>query len=42
VRSEREVSALLRQGRMRVLDAEAIVGRAIGRIMVGNELKQAA
>ncbi len=42
VRSEREVAAMLRLGRMRLLDNEAIVGRAIDKIMVGNELKMAA
>jgi len=42
VRSEREVAAMLRLGRMRVLDAEAIVGRAIDKIMVGNEMQLAA
>ena len=36
VRSEREVSAMLRMGRMRVLDSEAIVGRALDKIMVGS------
>lgn len=42
VRSEREVSAMLRLGRMRVLDHEAIVGRALDKIMVGGELSMAA
>jgi len=42
VRSEREVAAMLRLGRMRVLDADAIVGRAIDKIMVGGELQLAA
>ena len=42
VRSERELSAMLRQGRMRVLDNEAIVGRALERIMVAGELQLAA
>lgn len=42
VRSEREVAAMLRLGRMRLLDNEAIVGRAIDKIMVGNELQMAA
>ncbi len=37
VRSEREVSAMLRLGRMRVLDSEAIVGRALDKIMVGQQ-----
>ena len=36
VRSEREISAMLRLGRMRVLDSEAIVGRALDKIMVGS------
>lgn len=36
VRSEREVSAMLRLGRIRVLDSEAIVGRALDKIMVGS------
>jgi hypothetical protein len=42
VRSEREVSAMLRLGRMRVLDSEAIVGRALDKIMVGGNLQVAA
>jgi len=42
VRSEREVAAMLRLGRIRVLDNEAIVGRAIDKIMVDNELQMAA
>lgn len=42
VRSEREVAAMLRMGRMRVLDHEAIVGRALDKIMVGNDLQMAA
>lgn len=42
VRSEREVSAMLRLGRMRALDHEAIVGRALDKIMVGGDLKLAA
>lgn len=42
VRSEREVSAMLRLNRMRVLDNEAIVGRALDKIMVGGELQLAA
>lgn len=33
VRSEREVAAMLRMGRMRVLDSEAIVGRALDRVL---------
>lgn len=42
VRSEREVSAMLRLGRMRVLDNEAIVGRALDKIMVGGDIQLAA
>ncbi len=42
VRSEREVSAMLRQGRMRVLDNEAIVGRALDKIMVSGDMQLAA
>ncbi len=42
VRSEREVAAMLRLGRMRLLDHEAIVGRALDKIMVGNDLQLAA
>ncbi len=42
VRSEREVSAMLRLGRMRVLDNEAIVGRALDKIMVGGDMQLAA
>ncbi len=42
VRSEREVSAMLRNGRMRVLDNEAIVGRALDKIMVGSDMQLAA
>ena len=42
VRSEREVAAMLRLGRMRMLDHEAIVGRALDKIMVGNDLQLAA
>ena len=42
VRSEREVAAMLRGGRMRVLDSEAIVGRALDKILVGNDLQLAA
>ena len=38
VRSEREVSAMLRLGRMRVLDNEAIVGRALDKIMIGGDM----
>jgi hypothetical protein len=42
VRSEREVSAMLRLGRMRMLDNEAIVGRALDKIMVGGDMQLAA
>ena len=42
VRSEREVSAMLRLGRMRVLDNEAIVGRALDKIMVAGDMQLAA
>jgi len=42
VRSEREVSAMLRLGRMRVLDNEAIVRRALDKIMVGADIQLAA
>ncbi len=42
VRSEREVSAMLRNSRMRVLDNEAIVGRALDKIMVGGDMQLAA
>ena len=42
VRSEREVAAMLRLGRMRLLDHEAIVGRALDKILVGNDLALAA
>jgi hypothetical protein len=42
VRSEREVAAMLRLGRMRLLDHEAIVGRAIEKILVGSERAVAA
>ena len=38
VRSEREVASMLRAGAMRLLDHEAIVGRAIEKIMVADEL----
>jgi hypothetical protein len=38
VRSEREAAAMLRLGRMRVLEQEAIVGRALDQIMVGQDL----
>ncbi len=42
VRSEREVAAMLRLGTLRTLDAEPIVGRALDRIMVDQELRMAA
>ena len=42
VRSEREVAAMLRLGTLRMLDAEPIVGRALDRIMVDQELRMAA
>lgn len=42
VRSEREVAAMLRLGRLRLLDNEAIVGRALDKIMVGQSLQLAA
>lgn len=42
VRSEREISAMLRLGRMRVLDNEAIVRRALDKIMVGGDIQLAA
>ncbi|MES2950389.1 MAG: DUF1631 family protein [Pseudomonadota bacterium] len=42
VRSEREVSAMLRLGRMHMLDNDAIVGRALDKIMVGADLQMAA
>jgi hypothetical protein len=38
VRSEREVAGMFRVGAMRLLDHEAIVGRAIEKIMVADEL----
>jgi hypothetical protein len=41
VRSEREVADMLRAGAMRLLDHEAIVGRAIEKIMVAEELAMA-
>jgi hypothetical protein len=37
VRSEREVAAMLRMGRLRVLDQEPIIGRALGQILQGQE-----
>lgn len=42
VRSEREVAAMLRLGTLRMLDAEPIVGRALDKIMVDEELRMAA
>lgn len=42
VRSEREVAALLRHGRLRVIDQEPIVSRALDRIMSDAESMQAA
>ncbi len=42
VRSEREVAALLRHRRLKVLDQEPIVSRALDRIMSGGDCKQAA
>jgi hypothetical protein len=42
VRSEREVAALLRLGRLRVIDEAPIVSRALERIMAEGELQQAA
>jgi hypothetical protein len=42
VRSEREVAALLRRGRLNVIDQEPIVARALDRIMSDAEFKQAA
>ena len=41
VRSEREVASMLRAGEIRLLDHEAIVGRAIEKIMVADELAMA-
>jgi hypothetical protein len=41
VRSEREVASMLRAGTMLLLDHEAIVGRAIEKIMVADELAMA-
>jgi hypothetical protein len=38
VRSEREVAGMLRAGEIRLLDHETIVGRAIEKIMVADEL----
>ncbi|MFZ3126396.1 MAG: DUF1631 family protein, partial [Rhodoferax sp.] len=37
VRSEREVAAMLRLGRLRVLDQEPIVARALDQIMAAQE-----
>lgn len=42
VRSEREVAALLRHGRLHVIDQLPIVSRALDRIMSDADLKQAA
>ncbi len=42
VRSEREVAALLRRGRLSVIDQEPIVSRALDRIMSDAEYRQAA
>lgn len=42
VRSEREVAALLRRGRLSVIDQEPIVSRALDRIMSEVETKKAA
>lgn len=42
VRSEREVAALLRRGRLSVIDQQPIVSRALDRIMSDAEYKQAA
>ena len=42
VRSEREVAALLRLGRLSVINETPIVSRALDRIMAEGELKQAA
>jgi hypothetical protein len=41
VRSEREVAGMLRAGQMRLLNHEPIVGRAIEKIMVADELAMA-
>lgn len=41
VRSEREVAGMLRADQMRLLNHEAIVGRAIEKIMVADELAMA-
>lgn len=37
VRSEREVAAMLRMGRMRVLDQDAIVARALDKVLADNQ-----
>jgi hypothetical protein len=42
VRSEREVAALLRRGRLQVIDQEPIVSRALDRIMSHGDTRQAA
>jgi hypothetical protein len=42
VRSEREVAAMLRLGRLRVLDQEPIVARALDQIMAAQEQQLAA
>ncbi len=42
VRSQREVAAMLRQGRLQVMDAQPIVGRAIDKILVDAESALAA
>ena len=42
VRSEREVAALLRHGRLHVIDQLPIVSRALDRIMSDADLKQSA
>jgi hypothetical protein len=42
VRSEREVAAMLRLGRLRVLDQEPIVARALDQIMAGQDKQLAA
>ena len=42
VRSEREVAAMLRMGRMHVLEQDAIVGRALDKVMAQAEQALAA
>ena len=42
VRSEREVAAMLRMGRMRVLDQDAIVGRALDKVLADSQEALAA